>query len=232
MRAPGKTSSAPSQEPFRLLRSSVVGLLTVVAFGCVESAAAFGFSPLHSPGLRTSLIQNRPAISPAVPGRIAIVKALGGRSRLALRENVRMVQQHPTIRGTGALTLAAVKNALETGAITSVESLDDMLQKTPIPRHPSILSGRLPNGLEYSILPNQNPPGRFECHLEVFAGSADELESQRGMAHMCEHVSYMGSRKRERLFGSSSQTNAQVNPSFRRSLLSRDPSLCLIIASR
>ena len=28
---------------------------------------------------------------------------------------------------------------------------------------------------------------------------------------MCEHVSYMGSRKRERLFGTSSQTNAQTD---------------------
>lgn len=31
---------------------------------------------------------------------------------------------------------------------------------------------------------------------KVFAGSADELESQQGMAHLVEHVAYMGSRKR------------------------------------
>lgn len=31
---------------------------------------------------------------------------------------------------------------------------------------------------------------------QVFAGSADELDSQQGMAHLVEHVAYMGSRKR------------------------------------
>lgn len=69
----------------------------------------------------------------------------------------------------------------------------------------------LPNGLHYLILPNAAPEGRFECHLEVFAGSSDELEHQQGMAHLVEHISYMGSRKRERLFGTGSQTNAYTD---------------------
>jgi predicted Zn-dependent peptidase len=40
---------------------------------------------------------------------------------------------------------------------------------------------------------------------------ADELESQQGIAHLTEHVAYMGSRKRERLFGTGSQTNAYTD---------------------
>ena len=72
-------------------------------------------------------------------------------------------------------------------------------------------AGKLGNGLTYTILPNAVPGGRFEAHLQIMAGSADETEAQQGMAHMCEHVSYMGSRKRERLFGTSSQTNAQTD---------------------
>lgn len=71
--------------------------------------------------------------------------------------------------------------------------------------------GMLPNGLRYIILNNQSPPERFEAHLEVFAGSADELDSQQGMAHLVEHVAYMGSRKRERLFGTGSSTNAYTD---------------------
>lgn len=51
------------------------------------------------------------------------------------------------------------------------------------------------NGLTYFILPNNNPPGRFEAHLEVLSGSANELETQQGMAHLIEHVAYMGSPK-------------------------------------
>ena len=41
--------------------------------------------------------------------------------------------------------------------------------------------------------------------------SADEQEPQQGIAHLTEHVAYMGSRKRERLFGTGSQTNAYTD---------------------
>ena len=77
-----------------------------------------------------------------------------------------------------------------------------------LPAHPAMRAGSLPNGLRFIILPNGAPAGRFEAHLEVFAGSADERDDQQGMAHLVEHVAYMGSRKRERLFGTGSQTNA------------------------
>ena len=83
--------------------------------------------------------------------------------------------------------------------------------QTLLPSHPEFVRGRLPNGLEYVILPNASPAGRFEAHLEVFAGSADENDDQQGMAHLVEHVAYMGSRKRERLFGTGSQTNAYTD---------------------
>ena len=80
-----------------------------------------------------------------------------------------------------------------------------------LPTHPAFRKGTLKNGLEYVILPNASPAGRFEAHLEVFAGSADEREDQQGIAHLVEHVAYMGSRKRERLFGTGSQTNAYTD---------------------
>ena len=41
--------------------------------------------------------------------------------------------------------------------------------------------------------------------------TADELEPQQGIAHLTEHVAYMGSRKRELLFGTGSQTNAYTD---------------------
>lgn len=85
--------------------------------------------------------------------------------------------------------------------------------RDPLPVHPDVRSGTLPNGLPYVILPNKSPPGRFEAHLQVFSGSADELESQQGIAHLTEHVAYMGSRKRELLFGTGSQTNGTGFPS-------------------
>jgi predicted Zn-dependent peptidase len=44
-----------------------------------------------------------------------------------------------------------------------------------------------------------------------FPKLADEQEPQQGIAHLTEHVAYMGSRKRERLFGTGSQTNAYTD---------------------
>jgi len=87
----------------------------------------------------------------------------------------------------------------------------DAMSPTSLPFHPNVRSGVLDNGLPYVILPNKSPPGRFEAHLQVFSGSADELEPQQGIAHLTEHVAYMGSRKRERLFGTGSQTNAYTD---------------------
>ena len=110
------------------------------------------------------------------------------------------------------ITLDKVQEMFETeGTITSRDQLDQILDKTTLPSNPRMRTGKLANGLAYTILPNAVPAGRFEAHLQIMAGSADETEEQQGMAHMCEHVSYMGSRKRERLFGTSSQTNAQTD---------------------
>ncbi|KAJ8608166.1 hypothetical protein CTAYLR_010305 [Chrysophaeum taylorii] len=95
--------------------------------------------------------------------------------------------------------------------IETVEQKRDVYRSSILPSHPDLVSGKLSNGLEYVILPNSSPEGRFEAHLEVFAGSADELDNQQGMAHLVEHVAYMGSRKRERLFGTGSQTNAYTD---------------------
>lgn len=48
----------------------------------------------------------------------------------------------------------------------------------PLPFHPNVKSGTLPNGLPYVILPNKSPPGRFEAHLQVFSGSGMSLGIQ------------------------------------------------------
>jgi len=95
-----------------------------------------------------------------------------------------------------------------------------------LPSHQSTVTGVLPNGFSYIILPNNSPEGRFESHLQVFtgayacicinssisiintfadslfrSGSSSELHHQQGLAHLTEHVAYMGSVKREKLFG-------------------------------
>jgi len=82
------------------------------------------------------------------------------------------------------------------------------LDKKPLPNHPGVRRGVLPNGMRYVLLKNAMPPGRFEAHIELHVGSIDEDPDEQGIAHMMEHVCFLGSRKRERLIGTGSRSNA------------------------
>ena len=77
--------------------------------------------------------------------------------------------------------------------------------------HPDLVVGHLSNGLRYVILPNATPPDRFEAHLEVHAGSVDEGEAEQGIAHLVEHVTFLGSKKREGLLGTGARSNAYTD---------------------
>ncbi|EAN31825.2 Peptidase M16 inactive domain protein [Theileria parva strain Muguga] len=69
-----------------------------------------------------------------------------------------------------------------------------------------VYRGSLENGLKYSFYKKDTPT--LEAYLQVCSGSADEKDNQRGIAHLCEHVTYMGSKKRTRLCNYSVKTNA------------------------
>ncbi|CAI5990129.1 unnamed protein product [Closterium sp. NIES-64] len=80
-----------------------------------------------------------------------------------------------------------------------------------LPSHPKVHRGMLDNGLRYVILPNKLPPNRFEAHLEMHVGSVDEREDEQGLAHLIEHVTFLGSRKREKLLGTGARSNAYTD---------------------
>lgn len=61
-----------------------------------------------------------------------------------------------------------------------------------LPPDPSVTWGELDNGLHYAIMPNQEPPSKVSLRLLVNAGSLMESESQRGLAHFLEHMSFKG----------------------------------------
>ena len=65
----------------------------------------------------------------------------------------------------------------------------------PLPLDPTITTGRLPNGLVYFIRHNPRPGNRVLLRLAVRAGSNDEAQDQRGLAHMLEHMAFNGSAK-------------------------------------
>ena len=63
-----------------------------------------------------------------------------------------------------------------------------------LPQEKSIVSGELPNGFKYSIVKNAKPKQKVIIRLYVGAGSIDEKDNQRGLAHLIEHMAFNGTR--------------------------------------
>lgn len=57
-----------------------------------------------------------------------------------------------------------------------------------------IITDKLPNGLTYYILKNQYPKNRAFLQLIVKAGSVNEDDDQKGLAHFCEHMAFNGTK--------------------------------------
>lgn len=55
------------------------------------------------------------------------------------------------------------------------------------------LRGKLPNGLNYHILQAPEAGKRLELRLQVQAGANDEVEGEKGAAHMLEHLAFKSS---------------------------------------
>ena len=63
----------------------------------------------------------------------------------------------------------------------------------PLVLDPAIRTGSLPNGLRFFIRRNAEPEKRAALRLVVKAGSIDEADDQRGLAHLLEHMAFNGS---------------------------------------
>ncbi len=62
-----------------------------------------------------------------------------------------------------------------------------------LPNDPSIERGVLANGVKWMYRQHSNPPGKMIVWIHVATGSLNETESQRGLAHFLEHMSFNGS---------------------------------------
>ena len=58
-----------------------------------------------------------------------------------------------------------------------------------------LIKGKLDNGLEYFIYPNQKPKNFISARLKVEAGSLYEKEGEEGIAHFLEHMAFNGTEK-------------------------------------
>ncbi len=63
-----------------------------------------------------------------------------------------------------------------------------------IPRDPEWFFGELSNGVKYAVRKNGVPPGQVSIRIRVDAGSLYETDSERGYAHLLEHMLFRQSK--------------------------------------
>lgn len=61
-----------------------------------------------------------------------------------------------------------------------------------LPVEPSLVTGQLENGLKYTIKKHSKPAQRATLRLLVKAGSLEEDNDQKGIAHLVEHMAFNG----------------------------------------
>ena len=78
---------------------------------------------------------------------------------------------------------------------TPVADSADLLLDAALPADPSVRTGTLENGLTYFIRRNTEPANRIELRLAINAGSVQEDDDQKGLAHLLEHMMFNGTRR-------------------------------------
>ncbi|MEL7232486.1 MAG: insulinase family protein, partial [Pseudomonadota bacterium] len=73
------------------------------------------------------------------------------------------------------------------------ESVDFAHQASDLPMDEDIIYATLPNGLRYAVMENATPSRTATLLMRVDAGSLDETDSTRGIAHFLEHMAFNGS---------------------------------------
>lgn len=67
-------------------------------------------------------------------------------------------------------------------------------ENSDLPVDAAVQWGRMDNGVRYVIMPWSEPPERVSLRLLVEAGSLQENERQKGLAHLIEHMAFNGTR--------------------------------------
>jgi len=84
-------------------------------------------------------------------------------------------------------------SALLAGLLLAISAVAAPVLTDRLPLDPNVKIGKLDNGLTYYIQKNAKPAQRVELRLVVNAGSVQEDDDQRGMAHLLEHMAFNGS---------------------------------------
>ena len=77
--------------------------------------------------------------------------------------------------------------------IPGVDQSPWLYKDSDLPQDKAWKFGTLPNGLRYAVRRNGVPPGQVAVRVRIDAGSLNESDSERGFAHLIEHLSFRGS---------------------------------------
>lgn len=78
---------------------------------------------------------------------------------------------------------------------TAIDRTPWLYRGSDIVQDPEWRMGTLPNGLRYAVRKNGVPPGQVAIRLHMRVGSLMEGDSEKGFAHLLEHLSFRGSSK-------------------------------------
>ncbi|QDX26562.1 insulinase family protein [Sphingomonas suaedae] len=85
--------------------------------------------------------------------------------------------------------------ATEAAPTVAIDKTPWLYKGSDIAHDPEWRFGTLPNGLRYAVRKNGVPPGQVAVRLRMDVGSLMEQESEKGFAHLLEHLSFRGSSK-------------------------------------
>eukprot|EP00899_Mesostigma_viride_P019537 jgi/Mesvir1/27585/Mv07330-RA.1 len=182
------------------------------------STCQFGLQRSHgcrrmgvvSPSPKASFLGGIPIFRTA--RRVAPLSSRSRWSPACVTASQSSVEASPEAEEMGLSMESEMPDWVKLGLNGSLDKVDvDALLDLELPQHPKLRRGMLPNGLRYVVLQNAVPPNRFEAHLEMHVGSVDEEDNQQGLAHLIEHVTFLGSRKREKMLGTGSRSNAYTD---------------------
>ncbi|MGE3275375.1 MAG: M16 family metallopeptidase [Vicinamibacterales bacterium] len=89
------------------------------------------------------------------------------------------------------LALAVASPVLEAQSAAPAAG-EALAPSRPLPTDEAVRTGTLANGLRYFIRKNDRPANRVSLRLAVDAGSIQEQDNQRGLAHFLEHMAFNG----------------------------------------
>ncbi|MGB3457496.1 MAG: insulinase family protein [Litorimonas sp.] len=109
--------------------------------------------------------------------------------------------RHPLILllASSALAISACSPSVPSGdaETTQVEAtlapVDFPQDASDLPMDEDILYKRLLNGLRYAVMSNDTPSATATLLMRIDAGSLDETDETRGIAHFLEHMAFNGS---------------------------------------